>query len=93
MGSPLNKDSKMECARHGLQKPSFICKHLQYGEGLGFYEATDDPDPEYPFREAWCGDCDKVLLEQAEWNDISEGNAQIMPICEGCLTEIQARNE
>lgn len=93
MSSPLNKDSKMECARHGLQKPSFICKHLQYGEGIGFYEATDDPDPEYPFREAWCDECDKVLMEQGEWNDISEGHAQILPICEGCLNEIQARNE
>ncbi len=69
MGNPLNKDSKMACKRHGLQKPAFICQHLQYGQGLGSVEATDDPDPEYPFREAWCDECDKVLLEQGEWND------------------------
>lgn len=93
MSSPLNKDSRMECSRHGLQKPSFICKHLQHGEGLGFIEANENSDPDYPFREAWCEACDKVLLDQGEWNDISEGHAQIMAICEGCLNEIKERNE
>ena len=83
----------MECNSHGVQKPSFICHHLRYGEKAGFVEASEDPDPDYPFREAWCGTCDKVLLEQGEWNDVSEGHAQFMAICEGCLNEIKARNE
>ena len=43
-------------------------------------------------KEAWCGECDAVLMEQGEWNDISEGHAQIMGICEGCYNEIKRRN-
>jgi hypothetical protein len=92
MGNPLNKDSKMECKRHGENKPAFICKHLQYGESLGFIEASGELDPEYPFKEAWCSICDAILMEQGEWNDISEGHAQIMAICEGCYNEIKERN-
>ncbi|GAA5441897.1 hypothetical protein Misp06_00058 [Microbulbifer sp. NBRC 101763] len=93
MGEPLNKNSRMECTKHGLQKPAFICSHLQHGVNLGFIEANDNPDPEFPFREAWCHECDTVLMAEGEWNDISEGYAQIMAICEGCLNEIQVRNE
>jgi len=92
MSDPLNKDSKMECERHGKQKPSFICKHLQYGENIGFFEATDNADPDLPFKEAWCSECDTVLIEQGEWNDISEGHAQIIVICEGCYNEVKERN-
>ncbi|MBF0233133.1 MAG: hypothetical protein HQK65_08865 [Desulfamplus sp.] len=84
MGISLNKNSGIECRRHGLQRSAFICQHLQYGEGIGYFEATGEPDPEYPFREAWCGDCGQILLEQGEWNDVSEGHAQIMTMCEGC---------
>ena len=90
MGNDLTKDSKMECPRHGIQRPAFVCIHLQHGEGIGFFEAAEDPD--LPFRMAWCGSCNEVLQEQGEWNDISEGRAKIRAICEGCLGEIEARN-
>ncbi len=92
MGTSLNKNSVMECERHGINKPSFICKHLQHGVGIGFNEPNEEPDPEYPFKEAWCNECDTVLMEQGEWNDISEGYAEVMAICEGCFNEIKERN-
>lgn len=82
----------MECARHGLKKPAFICKHLQYGVGIGFHEPDEAPDPEWPFKNAWCSECEKVALEQGGWNDVSEKFAQVMPICEGCYEEIKQRN-
>jgi hypothetical protein len=93
MNKSLNKYSRMECKRHGIQKPAFICKHLQFGEGLGFIEAGGEPDPEFPFKEAWCGECDAIRMEQGEWNDVSEGHAKIMAICEGCYNEIKLRNK
>ncbi len=91
MGDPLTKNSKMDCPRHGTQRPAFICTHLQHGENIGFFE-SDDNEPEFSFRTAWCKSCDNILLEQGEWNDVSEGHAQVMVICEGCLKEIQIRN-
>lgn len=92
MSAPLDKDSKMECPKHGLQKPTFICKHLQYGEGVGFFEPEEAPDPEWPFKNAWCVECEAIAIEQGEWNDVSESFAQVMPICEGCYEEIKSRN-
>lgn len=92
MNAPLNKDSKMECRRHGTQKPAFICQHLQYGVGIGFFEPEEEPDPEWPFRNAWCAECEAVTIEQGGWNDISEGFARVIPICEGCYEEIRRRN-
>ena len=92
MNNPLNKNSVMDCSRHGQRRLAFICKHLQYGENVGFNEGDDEFDPEWPFKNAWCSECDKVLMEEGEWNDISEGYAQIMAICEGCYEEIKERN-
>jgi hypothetical protein len=90
---PLDKDSMMECARHGAHRPAFICQHLRLGEGIGFNLAPEPVDPEWPFQNAWCDECDAVLLREGEWNDVSEGFAKITVICEGCLEEIRSRNQ
>ena len=93
MENNLTKDSMMECPRHGLQHPAFICRHLQYGKGLGFNQPDESPNPEFPFENAWCDKCDKFLQKAGEWNDKSESFASIMAICEGCFEEIKKRNE
>jgi hypothetical protein len=93
MSDSLNKSSLMECARHGTHRPAFICQHLQFGEGVGFNPSDEPFDAEWPFQSAWCDECDKVLLREGEWNDVSEGFAKIMLICEGCLEEIRNRNQ
>ncbi len=61
--SELNKDSKMECARHGLRRPAFICQHLLHEENLSFYESDEAPDLEWPFKSAWCAKCEAVAIE------------------------------
>lgn len=92
MSTPLTQDSKVECDRHGLQSPAFICKHLQHGENIGFFEPNEGPDSEWPFKNAWCAECERIAIEQGGWNDVSEGFAQVMAICEGCYEEIKQRN-
>ena len=93
MESNLTKDSMMECPHHGLQRPTFICGHLQCGKGLGFNQPEESLDPEWPFKNAWCDKCDQFLQKEGEWNDKSESFAGIMAICEGCFEEIKKRNE
>ena len=93
MENNLTKDSMMECPRHGLQHPAFICRHLQYGKGLGFNQPDESPNPEFPFENAWSDKCDKFLRKEGEWNDKSESFAGIVAICEGCFEEIKKRNE
>ena len=83
----------MECPHHGLRRPTFICRHLHHGRGLGFNQPIEPPDPEWPFENAWCDACDRILREEGEWNDKSENFARIMAICEGCFCEIKARNQ
>ena len=92
MDKPLNRESLMECPRHGDQRPAFICKHLLFGRGLGFHQPDDPPTEDWPFQNAWCDECDKVLVAEGEWNDRSEAFADIMALCEGCLEEIKQRN-
>ena len=87
----------MECPRHGLKRPSFICRHLQYGKQygkkLGFNQPDELPNPDWPFENAWCDKCNQFLRKEGEWNDKSEGFAGIVAICEGCFKEIKRRNE
>jgi len=92
MSTPLNKSSKMECSRHGKKAPAFICKHLQYGDNVGFFEPDEAPDAEWPFKNAWCSDCEIFAIEKGGWNDSAEEFAKIIPICEGCYDEIKQRN-
>lgn len=93
MTERLNPGSRMECRFHGTQKPSFVCHHLKNGIGLGFHEPEGEPDPDVPFKNAWCSECDRILLDQDdEWNDVSEGFAQVQVICEGCFEDIRKRN-
>jgi len=93
MENNLTKDSMMECPHHELRRPTFICRHLQYGKGLGFNQPDVLLDPEWPFENAWCDKCDEVLQREGEWNDKSDSFAAIMAICEGCFEEIKKRNE
>jgi hypothetical protein len=83
----------MECVRHGIRRPAFVCQHLRLGEGLGFNTPPQPVDPELPFHNAWCDDCDAVLAREGEWNDVSEAFAGVIVICEGCLEEIRSRNQ
>ena len=70
-----------------------MCRHLQDGSGAGFHEPDQGPEPDSPFKMAWCDDCNRVLIEQDyEWNDVSEGHAGIIAICEGCFDDIRRRN-
>ncbi len=88
----LNKDSRMECPIHGIRKPTFICQHLQYGNGLGFIVSAE-LDLDLPFQHAWCQKCDDVLEQTGTWNDLSEKFASPIVICEGCFETIRERNQ
>ncbi|MEZ0183782.1 hypothetical protein AB9T89_16180 [Flavobacterium oncorhynchi] len=86
---------KVECSNHGLRNNAFVCQHLVNSEFPGFWEPFDsDSTKEYDDGElnAWCDKCDKILVEQGEWNDVSEEFAQIQLICEVCFFELKELN-
>lgn len=92
MTNALTPESVIECPIHGLGKPAFICKHLQYGSGLGFFTPSEPPTAEDPWEQAWCAECEEIAINIGEWNDESEGFASFRWICAGCYEVARARN-
>ena len=91
MGEWANK--QVHCKEHGPLRPAFVCQHLVHAlrssdsGPIGFFQ----PDPEGPDDDdlqAWCGNCDQVLLRVGEWNDESEGTAGLTCICSGCFDRL-----
>ena len=91
----LENHNKVECCDHGLRNRAYVCQHLVTSEFTGFWESFDsDSTKIYNNDElnAWCDECDKILLEQGEWNDISEAFAGIKLICDVCFFEMKELN-
>lgn len=88
------KDKYIQCAAHGTSRVAFVCQHLNKDKYTGFHEAFEsnpliEPDDDY---QAWCDECEKIRLQEGEWNDVSEGFAKIRLICDQCFFEIKRRN-
>lgn len=85
-------ENQIECAEHGKTPATFICRHLSEGEGLGFHEGHDPENPDDLYPDAWCDACEEVLEREGEWNDTSEGFANIKIVCANCYQDIRERN-
>ena len=85
----------VQCGTHGEVEPAFVCQHLLGACGdaptaVGWFEAEIDPDNrEWGDQNGWCAACDEVLSEEGEWNDRSEGFAQIKLVCEFCFARMR----
>ena len=84
----------MTCESHGASRTAFVCQHLNKNTHTGFHEAFEsnpliEPDDDY---QAWCDECEKMRQQEGEWNDVSEGFAEIRLICDQCFFEIKSRN-
>ena len=86
--SDTNK--KVKCRIHGQSYAAFVCQHLLKCQGLGFFCANDPDDPQ---PDAWCTECEKVRLDEGEWNDTAEAFAKITGLCAVCYDLIKQRNQ
>jgi len=89
------KEHAVTCESHGTSRAAFVCQHLNKDTYTGFHEAFEsnpliEPDDDY---QAWCDECEKMRLQEGEWNDVSEGFAKIRLICDQCFFEIKRRNQ
>jgi len=85
-----DKSQLVECRIHGTSHATYVCQHLVKGQGVGFF-TNDDPDDPQP--DAWCGDCEKMLTKEGEWNDASESFAKVTLLCGGCYEVAKKRNQ
>ncbi len=91
----MSENKKVDCFNHGLRNQAFVCQHLICGDAKGFWEPFDsDPTRQYPDGElnAWCDECDKILMKEGDWNEKSETFAQIQLICDECFFQMKKLN-
>ncbi|WP_419870189.1 DUF6882 domain-containing protein [Chryseobacterium sp. CT-SW4] len=91
------KQKTVECHKHNLARPAYVCQHLNLDTPGGFEEAFDtfpgmELDDEKDFQ-AWCDECEKVRLQYKGWNEESEEFANIKLICEDCYFELKEFNQ
>jgi hypothetical protein len=84
--------NRFNCPVHGVQQVCFVCQHLKDGEDLGFIEGAQGTLPDFPIREAWCIECDIVLVVEGDWTDKAWEHAMMKPVCELCFEEIKKKN-
>ena len=79
----------VECDKHGSSYATFVCQHLAHGAGLGFFcdDTSDDLRPD-----AWCAECDAVMMADGDWNEKNEKFAEITLLCANCYDEVRNRN-
>jgi hypothetical protein len=80
-------DKTIHCDRHGQGRMAFVCQHLVGGSGLGFFHSDNGPYPD-----AWCGDCDDLMMQTGHWTAKAECVAGIKIVCHRCYVNIRRRN-
>jgi hypothetical protein len=81
---------KVECGEHGLNHAAFVCQHLAHGVGLGFF---CNPNPEDLRPDAWCAECNAVMMADGGWNEENEKSARITLLCVKCYDDAKVRNQ
>jgi hypothetical protein len=90
----MDKSRRVYCGEHGDRRPTFVCRHLVRGSGLGFYTPIGPPvsDDESDEQCAWCEACEQVRQRQRGWDDESEAFAGVTMICDACFEMSRIRN-
>ncbi|MQX52029.1 hypothetical protein [Alcanivorax sediminis] len=88
---------KVNCRIHGSSGYALVCQHLanqcSSDAPMTYYLAADDDSPDRSQVEnAWCDECDKVLLREGDWNDTSEAFASVKVICAQCFNDMKMKN-
>jgi len=88
------QDNFIKCGIHGEQPVTFVCQHLVHslrtGKKVGF-NLSDDPGNPRP--DAWCDQCEQVVMEAGgEWDDDSAKLAGVSILCASCYDRVQRIN-
>lgn len=87
--STIDEYEPVECTRHGVLPPAFICQHLADGSGSGFFTSIESPGNPWP--DAWCAACEEISNAVGGWDEESEKAAGITLVCSACYEEIRTR--
>ncbi|HEY7819504.1 MAG TPA: hypothetical protein VIG29_14875 [Vicinamibacteria bacterium] len=82
----------IDCPEHGSSASTLVCQHLIAGQGLGFHVGIDPEAPDALWPDAWCADCEAVLLREGEWTDAAVAQADFRPLCSSCYQRVRRAN-
>ena len=90
--------NRVNCHCHGESDYGLVCIHLDEQKDdaspLKYYWGESEPTDasRSEVENVWCEACDEILISENEWNEVSEGYADIQVVCLACLAEIKSRN-
>ena len=87
MSQPVNT---VDCGVHGKQQETFVCEHLVYGEGLGFFQGDD---AENPRPDAWCSSCELIRQAHGDWTEESMKLLKVKLLCGACYARAKKLNQ
>jgi hypothetical protein len=76
-------DDTIHCERHGPARAAFVCQHLVHGSGLRFRHSDNGP-----FPDAWCSDCDALMMRTGHWTAEAERVAGIKIVSQRFIERI-----
>jgi hypothetical protein len=80
----------VDCDQHGKQEETYVCEHLVYGEGLGFFQ---DDGEENPRPDAWCSNCERIRQAHGGWTEQAEKQLRVKLLCGACYDRARQRNQ
>jgi hypothetical protein len=83
----MSDSDTIHCDRHGTARNAFVCRHLVGGSGMGFYHSNNGLYPD-----AWCAECDALMMQTGHWTAKAETFAGISIVCHRCYVNIRRRN-
>ena len=83
--------SEVNCAEHGPQQETFVCRHLVESlysrKPVGFFSSGESRG------DAWCSRCEELRIreggESGGWTDASSRKAGIQLLCGACYDEVR----
>ena len=85
-----DRSIEVHCDKHGPSFAAFVCRHLASGIGRGFF-SSDDGTGRDPCPDAWCAECDALMMQTGEWTEEAERYAGITVVCANCYGDIKKR--
>ncbi len=79
--------SGIACAEHGVSPGCLICRHLPGQRGRGYFAIPFEPAEPDEAAQAWCEDCDRVLVREQGWTDAADRQADWRLYCTGCYED------
>ena len=80
--------TELHCDAHGPSAGAYLCSHLLQQPVQTWH--CNPPTAEEPCPDAWCDACERLFLQEGEWNEKNEGQADIRLVCQRCYDDARA---